>query len=316
MKGLAEAVASEESTLVHDRMLIMDMCRSSLRVIPIDADDEDWERQQTPMTGMPDMLDRLMLRLSAASGIPVSILFGQGPTGLDNTAEGDIEIWGSTVESKQETELRDPLERIVELLLKSKDGPTAGKEPDGWSLLFNPLRQMTEQQTVDLRSKQAETDERYILASVLSENEVRQSRFAGEQYSIETQLDESELEDPDAMVAAAIEMERANTTQPGATIAGSEKTPVVVPTEALNGAQVSALIDLATKVAARELGLESALAIMTTAFPIDEERARRILANPEIELPTRPVTGQNDDDGVCDPDSPDYDPAKCAERRA
>lgn len=189
MKGLGEAVSSSEGNLVLDRMAIMDQCRSTIRMIPIDADDEDFAMMNMPLAGVADLLDRFMLRLATAADMPVSVLFGQGPRGLDNTAEGDIEIWSREIHGRQERKLRKGLEYLIELLFKATEGPTKGSEPDGWRVFFNPLFQLDEKEQAETRKLQAETDQLYIDSSVLDPTEVRQSRFGGEEYSAETVLD-------------------------------------------------------------------------------------------------------------------------------
>lgn len=58
----------------------------------------------------------------------------------------------------------------------------------------------------------------------------------------------------------------------------------VAPTAALNGAQVTSLVDLLDKVGAGELPRQSAIEIITTAFPIDPTRAARMV-DPLINMP-------------------------------
>lgn len=190
MKGLGDAISSDESNLVLERMRIMDLCRSTLRMIPIDADDEEFVRVATPLTGVADLLDRFMLRVSAAAEMPVSILFGMGPTGLDNTAEGDIEIWANQIKGMQDESLRKQLERLLKIAMLAKDSPTKGREPDKWAMKFNPLFQLDETEKAEVRKTQAETDDLYIGNGVLEPDEVRDSRFAGVEWSAETQLND------------------------------------------------------------------------------------------------------------------------------
>lgn len=45
----------------------------------------------------------------------------------------------------------------------------------------------------------------------------------------------------------------------------------------LNGAQVTSMVDVIGKVGSGELPLASAIAILTTAFPIDDAQARKLL---------------------------------------
>lgn len=60
----------------------------------------------------------------------------------------------------------------------------------------------------------------------------------------------------------------------------------VKPKEALNGAQVTAIVDIATKVAAGELPRDSALAIVQTSYPIDEATAQSMMPQ-EMEKPAK-----------------------------
>lgn len=194
MKGLGDAVAANETDLVLTRMRMMDLCRSLVRAIPVDADDEEFTRQVTPVSGLGELMDRMMLRMAAAADMPVTVLFGVSPAGLNSTAEGDLSIWYDWVESAQESDLRPPLTRLIDILLASVQGPTRGKEPDGWELTFNKLWQLDEKELAEARKIQADTDAIYIDTNVLEPDEVAASRFAGESYSFETILDKEARE--------------------------------------------------------------------------------------------------------------------------
>lgn len=198
MRGLADAILQSEGNVVLDRMIAMDRCRSVARAIPIDAEDEDFIRQATPMSGLPETLDRLMLRLASAARMPATLLFGQSPAGLNATGESDIRFFYDQIKGKQESLLRPKIDRLLEVLFASREGPTKGKEPDNWSYEFNPLWQESDKERAEVRKTQAETDAVYIREGVLDPDEVAMSRFAGESYSTETVLDmEARLAEPD-----------------------------------------------------------------------------------------------------------------------
>jgi phage-related protein (TIGR01555 family) len=194
MAGLADAVAGGEDNLVIERMILMDKCRSMVRATPIDKDDEEYTRQPTPVSGLPELLDRFMLRLAAAADMPVTVLFGVSPAGLNSSAEGDLTIWYDSVESRQETDLRPPLTRLIDLLFASKDGPTKGAAPEGWELNFNPLWQESAKEKAETRKIIAETDAIYIDTGVVEPEEITMSRFGGESYSSETKIDKERRE--------------------------------------------------------------------------------------------------------------------------
>lgn len=205
IKGLAELLAANECDAVTNRAAGVDLARSIARAVIIDSE-EEYERKATPITGMPEMLQQFALRLSAAAEMPVSMLMGQAPAGLNATGDSDIRFFYDNVKSAQDDKLKPALERITELVLRSKLGPTAGAEPDTWEITFPSLWQPTEVQASEIRLKQAQTDEIYIRSGVVSPEEIATSRFAGPTYSTATSIDQSArkwIEEPQATPAAS-----------------------------------------------------------------------------------------------------------------
>jgi phage-related protein (TIGR01555 family) len=190
MKGLADMLAQEGGDkVILDRVMTIDMARSIVRAILLDADNEDAQRMGTPMSGLDGVLDRLAQRLAQAAEVPLTLLLGQSPAGLNATGESDIRFFYDQISAKQELILRPAFETLIRILFKSADGPTRGKEPDGWRITFNPLWQLTEEQQAGTRKTQAETDQIYITNGVITEDEVAFSRFGGDRYSSDTMLD-------------------------------------------------------------------------------------------------------------------------------
>lgn len=190
MKGLRAALASDQEGLIIDRLIQMDLARSLARAVPLDVDEgEEFERKTTPVSGLPELMDRFALRVSTAARMPVSLLLGQSPAGLNATGDSDISFFYDQIKAQQETMLRPKLERLFHLLFLAKDGPTEGVEPENWSFVFNPLWQLDAQEEAQLRKTQAEADEIYIMNQVVTPNEVALSRFGGDAYSPDTTLD-------------------------------------------------------------------------------------------------------------------------------
>ena len=187
IKGLADMLADDKQGMVLQRLRLMDLSRSVSRAIPLDTD-EDFERKATPLSGMPQILDRLAMRLSAASRIPVTLLMGRSPAGMNATGESDIRLFYDTIKADQEDKLRGPLEYLVWLCFRSKDGPTSGKEPASWSIAFDALWQESSKEKAETRKTVAETDQIYVNMGAITEDEVRTSRWAGDEYSPDMQL--------------------------------------------------------------------------------------------------------------------------------
>lgn len=209
MRGLAEMMAANGEKAVRDRMEILDTSRSVLRAVLLDAELEDFSRTPTPLTGLPDLMDRWLHRVSAASEIPITLLFGMSPGGMNATGDSDLENFYNAIEAKQESDLRPALDTLVRAVLCAKDGPTEGAEPETWKVCFNKLWQLDELETATLRKTIAETDQIYITNQVTAPNEVALSRFGGEEYSIETTIDVAAHDDKAAMADEVAKAEAA-----------------------------------------------------------------------------------------------------------
>lgn len=196
IRGLAELIASGREDVVRKRLEAIDMARGIVRAAILDAGDaeqgvagEEFERKATPLSGYPEMLQQFSLRLAAAADMPVSRLMGQAPAGLNATGQADVIWWTERIEGLQGKKLRRPLNRLVKLVLRSKEGPTQGKEPGNWSVRFRPLRQLTAGEEADRRLKIAQADAAYVQAGILSAEEVAVSRFSGDGFGEDIAID-------------------------------------------------------------------------------------------------------------------------------
>lgn len=179
MKGLAEALASGGDAILR-RMGFEQLTRSQYRVTLLDADNETFENQTTSVAGLPELMDRFPERVSAATGIPMTLLMGHAPSGLSTDDQSGRRFFYDSIKARLQMGLLLPaLTRILTLAMRSPLGPTGGVEPIGWVVEFAPLYQLTELEQEDVALKRAQRDQVYIAAGVLSPDEVRQSRFAG-----------------------------------------------------------------------------------------------------------------------------------------
>ena len=185
---------------VLKRLNILNLSKSTTNTMILDGD-EEYEKNSTNVSGVADLIDRFMLALSAVTRIPVSLLFGRSPAGLNATGESDVRNFYDAVKQEQEQKLRGVLEKLIRYIMLSKDGPFAGVEPDSWSLQFVPLWQNTEEQDALTRRTVAETDAVYIDRGVLTPEEVAVSRFGGNKWSMNTEIDieqrQKMVDDPD-----------------------------------------------------------------------------------------------------------------------
>ncbi len=114
--------------------------------------------------------------------MPVSLLFGQAPAGLNATGDSDIRFFYDRVASWQKKELLPQMRRLLKLQLLARQGPTDGKEPKRWSVTARPLYQLTAVEEANRRKVIADTDQVYVTMGAVTAEEVAAKRFGGSSY--------------------------------------------------------------------------------------------------------------------------------------
>jgi phage-related protein (TIGR01555 family) len=223
IKGISKAFMEGREKDVRERIHSFEYTKHVSNSVILDADGEEFTRITSTLSGLPEILDRHMTRLAGETGMPHTHLFGKSPAGLNSTGESDRANWQDEVSAMQDDQLQPPLEYLVKLILISKDGPFKGREPKNWKIDFRPISKPSEKETADLRKVQSETDRTYVEMGSLAAEEVRVSRFGGDRYSLETQLDEGVFQEGQARAELEKELQtlrdetaaRQNPTPPG-----------------------------------------------------------------------------------------------------
>lgn len=308
IKGLAQILATDNSGRFAARLQATSLAKSTLGMLLIDAEHEDYLRTTTPVTGLPELLELHMRRVAAAADTPVTLFWGVSPGGMNATGESDIRGYYDRRKSTQEREIVPALERVSALIARGLGIEVT--EDRRVTVKPRPLWQESATERATARKTQADADAIYLDRGVLSPDEVRESRFAGGEFSYDTQIAtdapsvEVEVEtdagddlrgSPPVDVAAPAS---GGATVPAASAGGaapsvpmpgaSSPTPALEPAKtAFTGVQVTALIDVVRAAGAKEISRESAAAILELAFPVDQATAMRILG-PETFEPPKP----------------------------
>lgn len=170
MSGFNEALSANRPDYVTMRLANMDMNRSVARALVVDAESgEDFRRDSYSFNGVPQINELFMQRLSGAVGIPVSVLFGKAPAGMNATGESDIRLFYDKIASMQKYDIKPELERLIRFFMLSKEGPTKGKELDNWAVCFPEPWQMTETEKADINLKKANTVKSLQEAALLAD---------------------------------------------------------------------------------------------------------------------------------------------------
>ena len=176
--NLFAMMAAGKEDLIKDRLKLVDQSRHTANTLLMDKN-EIYSKHTATVTGLDKILDRFMMVMSAAVGIPITLLMGRSPGGENATGESDIRFYYDTIRGDQKNELSPRLERLVRYIYLS-DG---FEEPETWSISWNPVRELSMTEWAELYKANAEGDQLYIQNEVLDPLQVAKHRFAGEEYN-------------------------------------------------------------------------------------------------------------------------------------
>jgi phage-related protein (TIGR01555 family) len=288
IKGLADLIATDREGVVLKRLKLMDLSRSYLRGIVLDAEGEDFERKPTPIAGLPDLMDRFCNRLAAAVDMPVAMLMGQAPAGLNATGAENTRYFYDRIANMQRSQVKPELDKLVRYLMLAR-----GTEPDVWELRFRPLWQLDDVQKAAIRANLATADNAMIAAGVVTPEEVADSRYGGDEFGLDLKLDveareafastePAEVDDLDDEAEGA----PAPVPSPAPTVPAGGPAPAPAPTvpgeakvadTALNGAQVTSAQGIVVSVAEGKLPRDSGIAMLVHFFQLERPAAEEIM---------------------------------------
>jgi phage-related protein (TIGR01555 family) len=192
MQGLAEMIGSGGEALAMARLKIINLYRSVLRAIVVDAGDkesgvgaEDFSRNSVSFSDIPKTLDSFMLRLAAAVQIPVTILMGQSPAGMNATGESDFRWFYDRIRSEQTRRLAPKIRRLIRVLLATK---AWNKPPKIITIKFPPLWSEAPLQAAQTRKTLIEGDTLLSDAGIILPEEVATQRLKPEGFQAELVL--------------------------------------------------------------------------------------------------------------------------------
>lgn len=115
----------------------------------VDSKDK-FEAHTYAFSGLSDMLTQFAQQLCGALGTPFTRLFGQSPTGLGATGEGEMKQWHEKVKQNQERRFRNPLSRLFAVMSMSSLGKPL---PDDFGFEFRSLQESSEAEKADIGLK-------------------------------------------------------------------------------------------------------------------------------------------------------------------
>ena len=162
ISNLQQMVQNQDWSTIQER-IGETVATMAVQNIAMYGADEEIERMGTPITGLPELIDKFMQVLSGATDIPKSILFQSESGSLGgNAAESDVRNWYARISSYQETYLRPRIQSWVDQI-----GAPIGIAPGEIGFEFNSLWQLSEAETADVYLKTTQADVAAINAGLV-----------------------------------------------------------------------------------------------------------------------------------------------------
>lgn len=120
VSNLFDALTGPSGAAVLNRIMQADSARWAGRTVAVDKEGEDFTRVATPLAGVPEMMDRLLLELAGASETPLTRLLGREPAGLNATGASDLTYWYETVGNEQVNDVEPALVKLLMMLTAGK----------------------------------------------------------------------------------------------------------------------------------------------------------------------------------------------------
>lgn len=154
LNGLADILSGDGGEeIIQKRLQAIDMARHFLNTIAIDSAD-DYQQYGLALGGIPQISEEFEVALAAATNIPVTILFGRSPAGLNATGRSDFEQYYKMVNRIQTRNMKPQLSRLISILNQLK----GLNLPEKYTIEFNPLWTMSEPEKASVKQTKVNTE--------------------------------------------------------------------------------------------------------------------------------------------------------------
>ncbi len=158
--------------------------RDNRGIMIIDKDDEAFTNVSAPLGTLDQLQAQAQEHMAAVSGIPIVLLLGISPAGLNASSEGELKAFYDWIHAQQELVFRPNLTRLIDMIQLSE----FGEVDDDLTFDFVPLWGLDEGEIAEMQLREAQTDQIYVEVGALDGMDVRR-KLAGDPDSAYPGLD-------------------------------------------------------------------------------------------------------------------------------
>lgn len=261
MNGLNEAVSADMDGVATNRIQIAQQMKSILNAVILDKDD-DYVSIAKNFAGLHEIDMGKLSKVAGAADIPLTRLLGKSADGMNATGEGDLNNYYDNIASYQNEVIYD-VYKAVDAVVCAHLGI------DIPEFSFNSIFQLTDSQKSEIRNKNAQTDQIYLLNGVIDEIDVMQRLAEDDMYTSIT------MDKVKAMRGVMNELEDISDPELNPNNTQEESIQKI----AMNGAQVSSLIEILSSVSNGGIPRESGIEAIKTAFMVEQSQAEKLMGS-------------------------------------
>ena len=155
---------------LFDRVDMFNKMRDNRGTFVLDKAAEDFSNVSAPIAGLDKLVAQSQEQMSSVSSIPLSVLLGITPTGLNASSDGEIRVFYDAILSYLNEVCRPGIETLLDIVQLS----LFGEIDDEISFEFETLWEMSDKDKADIRKSDAEAAVAYINGGVIDPEEERE----------------------------------------------------------------------------------------------------------------------------------------------
>jgi phage-related protein (TIGR01555 family) len=136
LQGLIQSLGEDTGKGdVATRLSLMDLWRSTRKAIVMDAGDENGDGREdfkvverASLGGLDGVQNNYFVRLATAARMPLTVLLGMAPAGMDATGESDMVLYFGTIDVYRQQVLAERIMRIIKFLVQEIEAEDAASE--------------------------------------------------------------------------------------------------------------------------------------------------------------------------------------------
>ena len=173
------------------RMRLFARDRDNQGIFLTDKEREDLQQIAVTLSGLSELQAQAQEHMAAPTHLPLVVLTGITPAGLNASSEGEIEVYHDWNRSEQNAVMRDNVQTVLELVQMD----LYGKVDPAITFDFKPIKQITGRARAEIQNYEATAAVAYVDMGALRPEEVRE-KLARDPWSGYDSIDINDVPEP------------------------------------------------------------------------------------------------------------------------